>query len=51
MKKNYSIKCDVTSCKHNSDGRNCELEQIKVTCSCDKDTCNCTCCGDFLEKI
>lgn len=47
MIKNNSIKCDVTKCKHNSDGCNCRLESIKVTCGCGE---NCTCCGDYDEK-
>ena len=47
MNKNYSIKCDVTTCKHNAEGRNCALQQITVTCGCDG---SCTCCGDFSEK-
>lgn len=46
MNKNYSIKCDVTKCKHNAEGCNCQLDTIKVTCGCD----NCTCCGSFSEK-
>lgn len=48
MEKNYSIKCDVTRCKHNNDGCNCALSQIKVTCGCEGE--NCTCCGDFCDK-
>ncbi len=47
MSRNYSIKCDVTRCKHNADGCNCGLDCIKVTC-CTGDTC--TCCGDYSEK-
>lgn len=47
MYKNNSIKCDVTACKHNEDGCNCQLQQIKVTCGCGD---NCTCCQDFCEK-
>ncbi len=46
---NQKIKCDVSSCKHNCHGENCELDSIKVTCGCGcgKD---CTCCGDFCER-
>ena len=50
MQKNCGIKCDVVSCKHNSEGCCCELEQVKITkdCGCGE---NCTCCDDFCEKI
>ena len=44
--KNYAIKCDVTKCRHNSDGLNCALESIKVTCGCGE---SCTCCGNYSE--
>ena len=47
MEKNYYIQCDVTSCKHNYKGQNCELGCIKITCGCGE---QCTCCGDYLEK-
>ncbi len=47
MDRNFSIKCDVTKCKHNSEGCNCALDSIKVTCGCG-DTC--TCCQSFSEK-
>ena len=46
MSRNYSIRCDVTKCKHNAQGCNCALDSIKVTCGCQGDTC----CGDFSEK-
>lgn len=47
MYKNNSIKCDVSKCKHNSEGCNCCLNSIKVTCGCGD---NLTCCQDFCEK-
>ncbi len=43
---NQTIKCDVEKCKHNSDGLNCRLQSIKVTCSGG----SCTCCGDYSEE-
>ncbi|MBQ7348927.1 MAG: DUF1540 domain-containing protein [Clostridia bacterium] len=46
MEKNFCIKCDVKKCRHNSDGSNCELGSIKVTCGCH----DCTCCADYQEK-
>lgn len=34
-KKNYSIKCDVTSCVHNNcDANYCKLDEIEVSCNC-----------------
>ena len=45
--KNYSIKCDVTKCKHNAEGCNCMLETIKVTVCCGS---QCTCCGSYHER-
>ena len=47
MHKNYSIKCDVTNCRHNAEGCNCALDSIKVTCGCGE---QCTCCGDYEER-
>ncbi len=46
MYKNPSIKCDVEKCKHNTEGLNCRLDSIKVTCA----NQSCTCCGDYVEK-
>lgn len=39
-KTNSSIKCEVESCKYNNceDGC-CELDEIKVGCTCDNDDC------------
>lgn len=38
-----NIKCDVESCKYNDckDGI-CELDSIKVSCTCKNDECDCT---------
>lgn len=47
MHKNSSIRCDVTNCKHNAEGQNCELQSIMVTCGCGT---SCTCCGSYAEK-
>ncbi len=47
MNRNYSIRCDVDKCRHNTDGCNCSLDSIKVCCGCGD---NCTCCGDYQEK-
>ncbi|MBQ7348962.1 MAG: DUF1540 domain-containing protein [Clostridia bacterium] len=46
MYRNDSIRCDVEKCKHNTDGCNCCLDSIKVTCG----NGSCTCCGDYCEK-
>ena len=43
---NHSIKCDVRLCRHNENGCNCKLEQIKVTTDCT----DCTCCDSFDAK-
>lgn len=47
MNSNNSIKCDVTKCRHNLKGCNCQLDTIKVTCGCAD---NQTCCDSFSEK-
>ncbi|MBE7087401.1 MAG: DUF1540 domain-containing protein [Clostridiales bacterium] len=47
MNRNFSIKCDVTGCRHNLEGCNCQLESIKVTCGCGD---SCTCCNDYVAK-
>ena len=46
MNDNQTIKCDVTKCKHNRDGKDCHLKSITVPCGCTE----CTCCGDYAEK-
>ncbi len=52
-KKNNSIQCDVSSCKHNNcEEGYCELDEIKVSCTCDNDNCSCTdktICDSFEE--
>lgn len=47
MNRNYSIKCDVKKCRHNADGCNCCLDQVKITCGAGE---NCTRCGDYSEE-
>ena len=47
MKKNDSITCDVTCCKHNSKGCNCKLTKIDVTHG---DTESMHYCNSFEEK-
>lgn len=47
MEKNFCIECDVKSCRHNVEGKNCQLGSIKVTCGCGD---QCTCCGDYQQK-
>lgn len=47
MNKNYSVKCNVTRCRHNCEGSNCCLDSISVTHGCGE---SCTCCGDYCEK-
>ena len=39
MKKKQSIKCNVDSCKYNSNNKECNLEEIQVSsvCDCPKD--------------
>lgn len=42
-KVNTKIKCDVESCEHNNcDEGYCELDEIKVGCTCDNDECEAT---------
>lgn len=35
MKKKQNIKCEVDSCKYNSNNKECNLEEIKVSSCCD----------------
>ncbi len=46
MNRNYSIKCDVTKCRHNAEGCNCQLQSVKITCG----EMGCTCCDDYSER-
>ena len=52
--KNQKIKCDVDSCKfNNSEEQKCDLEEIKVSSTCDNNDCKCTeetICDSFEEK-
>lgn len=52
-KSNDKIKCDVNSCTHNNtDDKCCELESIKISCTCDVNECHdCkeTICESFEE--
>ncbi|MBE7090131.1 MAG: DUF1540 domain-containing protein [Clostridiales bacterium] len=50
MHKNNSIKCNVTNCRHNEKGCNCQLDSICVTCGCEGEDGNCTCCGSYSTK-
>ncbi len=47
MNSNNSIKCDVTKCRHNYKGCNCQLDSIRITCGCAD---NQTCCDSYSEK-
>lgn len=46
---NRDIACNVDKCVHNFNGCNCQLESIKVGCTCDSEVC--TCCESYSEKI
>ena len=35
MKKKQNIKCDVDSCKYNTNSQECNLEEIKISTACD----------------
>lgn len=55
MAKKQKIKCDVESCKHqNTDEKMCELDEIKVSCTCNNDECECndeTVCESFESTL
>lgn len=34
-----SVKCDVTSCVHNVDGKRCSADKISVCCTCSDPNC------------
>lgn len=39
-KSNSNIKCDVVSCDHNNcEEGTCQLDEVEISCSCDKDGC------------
>ena len=43
MAKKQKIKCDVESCRHqNTDENTCKLDEIKVSCICDNEECECS---------
>lgn len=50
-KEKIKIKCDVDSCEHNNtDDKCCELDSIKISCTCNNDECECleeTVCQSF----
>lgn len=52
--KKQTIKCDVSSCKHNDDSEYlCTLKQIDVSCTCNQNNCSNkteTICNSFEEK-
>ena len=50
MSKNFGVCCDVKKCKHNQDGCNCNLDKIRVTCTCCGED-GCTCCDSYEERI
>ena len=51
-KKNQKIKCNVEACKHNDcDNKECQLNEIKVVCSCCNPNCKDeTICDNFEEN-
>lgn len=48
------IKCNVDTCTHNDNKKNCcELDSISISCTCDNDCCcNCeeTICQSFKKE-
>jgi len=51
-KNNQNIKCNVSKCKfNNTNDELCELDEIKISCDCDK--CDCkekTICYSYKER-
>lgn len=47
-----AVKCDVTSCCHNDCNCGCNLKDVKISCTCDKqNACKSeTICDSFEEK-
>ncbi|MBP5308969.1 MAG: DUF1540 domain-containing protein [Clostridia bacterium] len=43
---NENIRCDVNSCKHNCEGKNCSLAQVRITTDCT----DCTCCDSYIYR-
>ena len=52
MNNNQTIKCDVKSCKFYKNNDLCNLKDIKVTCTCNKNIANKTetVCNSFQKK-
>jgi len=54
MKKKQNIKCNVSKCKFNNTQDNfCELDEIKISCDCDSNKCDCkekTICYSYKER-
>jgi len=51
-KNHQSIGCEVTSCRFNKQGCDCELEHIEVrpSCDCHSGDCNEANCGSYTAK-
>lgn len=52
MNQNTKVKCDVESCKHNSE-KLCCLDVLAISCTCDGSHCSSkdkTICSSFIEK-
>ena len=43
---NENIRCDVNSCRHNCNGKNCSLAQVRITTDCT----DCTCCDSYCYR-
>ena len=43
---NENIHCDVCNCAYNCEGKNCTLNQVKITTDCS----DCTCCDSYSYK-
>lgn len=55
MKKdNKNIRCYVSKCKFNNiKNEFCELDEIKISCNCENDECDCkekTICDSYKER-
>ncbi len=46
-----SVKCDVTSCVHNVQGKRCSADKISVRCTCAAPDCaDETLCDTFAQR-
>lgn len=47
-----TIGCEVTSCRFNEQGCDCELDRIEVKpkCDCHSGDCSDTLCGSYIAK-